>query len=169
MLIVLAPLALDDQGWSTLGIASIFFAAGLLEVVINPLLGRASDRRGRLLPIRLALGASAVVAAALAFAREPLFIAVLVCAAALSFGGFYTPGMSMTSHRAEAAGLAQGLAFGIMNSAWALGQMTGPTLGGALAEASDDAVPYLLGAFLCILTLFATWQVAAQKARPRAA
>jgi MFS family permease len=169
MLIVLAPLALDDHGWSTLGIASVFFAAGLLEVVINPLLGRASDRRGRLLPIRVALGASTVVAAALAFAREPLFIALLVCAAAFSFGGFYTPGMSLTSHRAEAVGVAQGLAFGFMNSAWALGEMTGPTLGGALAEASDDAVPYLLGACLCVITLLATWRVSVQKARPHAA
>jgi MFS family permease len=168
MLIVLAPLSLDDHGWSTLAIATVFFAAGLFEVVINPILGRATDRRGRLLPIRVALGASTVVAAALAAATEPLLIALLVCAAALSFGGFYTPGMALTSHRAEAVGVAQGLAFGIMNSAWALGELTGPTLGGALAQTFDDAVPYLLGAALCVLTLIAT-QVAAQNASARAA
>jgi MFS family permease len=169
VLIVLTPLALDDHGWSTLAIASVFFAAGLFEVVINPLLGRASDRRGRLLPIRVALGASAVVAAALAVASAPLAIALLVCAAALSFGGFYTPGMALTSHRAETFGVAQGLAFGIMNSAWALGEMTGPTIGGALAQAFDDAVPYLLGSGLCVLTLLATRQVTTRRARPSAA
>ena len=54
--------------------------------------------------------------------------------------------MSLTSHRAEAVGLAQGLAFGIMNSAWALGELVGPTLGGVLAEAFGDAAPYLVGA-----------------------
>ena len=168
MLIVLAPLALHSHGWSTLAISAVFFAAGLFEVVVNPIVGRTSDRRGRLLPIRLALAASTVVAAGLAAATAPLVIALLVCAGFLCFGGFYTPGIALTSHRADAVGIAQGLAFGIMNSAWALGELTGPTIGGALAQAFDDAVPYLLGAVLCVLTLVAT-QVAAQNARARAA
>jgi len=169
VLVVLAPLALDAEGWSTLAIAVVFFGVGLIEVVINPLLGRATDRRGRLLPIRVALTASIVGAAGLAAAEEPFVLALLVGAAALSFGAMYTPGMSLTSHRAESAGLAQGLAFGIMNSAWALGEMTGPTVGGALAEAYGDAVPYLIAAGLCGLTLVATQRVAAQRARPREA
>jgi predicted MFS family arabinose efflux permease len=169
LLVVLAPLALDDGGWSTLGIASVFFAAGLVEVVINPLLGRLSDRVGPLLPVRVALTASVVVGVALAAASEPAVIALLVCAAAISFGACYTPGMALTSHRAESAGLAQGLAFGIMNSAWAVGEMTGPTLGGALAEAFGDAVPYLAGALLCAVTLVATTRVAPRRARPHAA
>ncbi len=169
VLVVLAPLALDAEGWSTLAIAAVFFGAGLIEVVINPLLGRATDRRGRLLPIRVALTASIIVAAGLAAAEEPFVLALLVGAAALSFGALYTPGMALTSHRAESAGLAQGLAFGIMNSAWALGEMTGPTVGGALAQAYGDAVPYLIGAGLCGLTLVATQRVAAQRARPREA
>ena len=71
---------------------------------------------------------------------------LLVALAAISFGGFYTPGMALVSDRAEAVGLAQGLGFGIMNTAWALGNMTGPVAGGALAEAAGDAVPYLLAA-----------------------
>ena len=137
--------------------------------MINPLLGRATDRVGRLLPIRVALGASVVVAVALAAATEPLAISFLACTAALTFGALYTPGMALTSHRAEASGLAQGLAFGVMNSAWAIGAVTGPTLGGALAETFGDSLPYLLGALLCGLTLAATHRVAAQRARPRAA
>jgi MFS family permease len=170
MLVVLGPLALSSGDWSALAIAVVFFVAGLLEAGLSPIVGRASDRRGRLLPIRIALAASIVVAAALAAAREPAVIAVLIGTAALAFGGFYTPGMALTSHRAEAAGLAQGLAFGIMNSAWALGELTGPVLGGALATAFGDGVPYLLGAALCGLTLLATQRVAAaHRARPHAA
>ena len=169
MLVVLAPLALDDAGWTTLAIALVFFATGLLEAVINPVLGRASDRVGPLVPIRIALAASVAVATGLAFATRPGLIALLVCAAALSFGACYTPGMTLTSHRADAAGLAQGLAFGIMNSAWALGELTGPTVGGALGEAFGDAVPYLVGAAACGLTLLASTQVTARKARPSAA
>jgi MFS family permease len=170
MLVVLAPLALDDEGWSAVAIAVVFFTAGLLEAALAPILGRATDRRGRLLPIRVALAASIVVAGGLAAAQGPLAIAFLVGAAALAFGGFYTPGMALTSHRAEAVGLAQGLAFGIMNTAWAMGELTGPVLSGALAAEFGDAVPYLVGAALCALTLLATQRVAAtQRARPRAA
>src|SRR6187431_371099 len=93
-LVVLAPLDLDDAGWSSLAIGAVFFGAGLLEVAISPLLGRASDRRGRLLPIRAALAASIVVACLFAAAGKPAVIALLVAAAALSYGGFYTPGMA---------------------------------------------------------------------------
>jgi MFS family permease len=170
VLVVLTPLALDAGGWSTLAIALVFFVTGLAEAVINPFLGQISDRVGRLLPIRAALAASIVVAMGLAAASEPALIAILIGAAAITFGGFYTPGMSLTSHRAEEAGLAQGLAFGFMNSAWALGATIGPTVGGVLAQKFGDAVPYLVGAALCALTLVATQRVAAsQRARPHAA
>ena len=160
LLIVLTPLALDDAGWSTFAIAAVFFGSGLVEVVLNPLLGRYSDRAGRLLPIRAGLTASVVVALALAVSSEAAIIALLVCAAGISFGSLYTPSMSLTSHRAETAGLAQGLAFGVMNTAWALGELVGPSAGGALADSAGDAAPYLVGAALCALTLAATYRVA---------
>ena len=169
ILIVLAPLALDDAGWRTLAIAAVFFTAGLAEVVINPLLGRITDRMGRLRPIRLALGGALVVAVALALTSEPVVLALLVGAAAVAFGSMYTPGMSLASHRAESAGLSQGLAFGVMNSAWAVGELTGPSLGGALADAYGDAVPYLAGAGLCAATFVATLRYTARRASPSAA
>ena len=168
-LVVLAPLALDDAGWSTLGIAAIFFAAGLAEVVINPFIGRATDRLGRLLPIRFALAGSVAVAVVLAASSEPILIAILIGAAGITFGSLYTPGMALTSHRADAAGLAQGLAFGVMNTAWAVGALLGPSLGGALGESQGDAAPYLLGAGLCVLTLLASYRVSAARMRPREA
>ena len=168
-MVVLAPLALDDAGWTTLAIASVFFLTGLVESAINPVLGRVTDRVGRLLPIRIALVASLFVAAGLAAASEPILIALLIGGAAIAYGSLYTPGMALTSHRAEATGLAQGLAFGIMNSAWAVGALVGPSVGGALAELRGDAVPYLLGAGLCALTLLATQRVTTQEVRPREA
>ncbi|HEX4746810.1 MAG TPA: MFS transporter [Gaiellaceae bacterium] len=159
LLIVLTPLALDEAGWGTFAIAGVFFASGLVEVALNPLLGRFSDRVGRLRPIRVGLVASTIVAVTLSVGSGAAVIAVLVCAAAISFGSLYTPGMSLTSHRADAAGLAQGIAFGVMNTAWALGELVGPTAGGALADAAGDAVPYLIGATLCAATLAATYAV----------
>jgi MFS family permease len=166
MLDVLAPLALDDAGFGVVAIAAVFVAAGLVETAVNPLVGRLSDRRGRLLPIRMSLAASVVVGVALALAEEPLALALLVIAAAIAFGGFYTPGMALVADRAELAGLAQGLGFGVMNSAWALGALAGPAVGGALADALGDPAPYLLGAALSGATLAA---LAAHAARPRTA
>jgi MFS family permease len=168
VLLVLTPLALDSAGWGAFAIAGVFFGAGLVEVVLNPVLGRFSDRVGRLIPIRASLAASAVMAAALASASSAVAIAALVCVASISFGSLYTPSMSLASHRADAAGLAQGLAFGVVNTAWACGELIGPTLGGALAESAGDAAPYLVGAFLCVLTLAATYRVAGRM-RPDAA
>lgn len=167
LLIVLTPLALDDAGWGTLAIAAVFFVAGLTEVFLNPLLGRYSDRVGRLLPIRVGLAAATVVAVALAVSSGAALVALLVCAASLSFGSLYTPGMTLTSQRAEVAGLAQGLAFGVMNTAWAVGELLGPAAGGALAEAVGDAAPYLVGAALCAATLASTYGVTGRSG-PRA-
>ena len=150
---VLAPLALDAGGYGAIAIGAVFLVAGLIETALNPLLGRLSDRRGRLLPIRWALCASIVVGILLAVADSPAAIAVLAVAGALSFGGFYTPGIALVSDRAEMVGLAQGLAFGIMNTAWAAGALVGPTVGGGLADLLGDAAPYLLCSFLCAITL----------------
>ena len=47
---VLAPLALDAGGYGAIAIGAVFLVAGLIETALNPLLGRLSDRRGRLLP-----------------------------------------------------------------------------------------------------------------------
>ena len=152
---VLAPLALDARGLGAVAIGVVFLAAGLAEVGLNPVVGRFSDRRGRLLPIRVALSASVIVAGLLAVATQPLVIAALVAAASVSFGGFFTPGMALVSDRAELAGLTQGLAFGVMNTAWAVGALVGPSAGGALAGWSGDALPYLLCSALCGGTLLA--------------
>ena len=153
VLVVLVPLRLDRGGFTPFAIGAVFLAAGLVEVVVNPLLGRFSDRRGRLLPVRLALAASVGVAVAFAIARDPYPVALLAVLAAISFGAFYTPGMALVSDRAETAGLSQALGFGIMNTAWALGNMSGPAIGGTLAAAFGDSVPYLVAAALCAATL----------------
>ncbi len=125
-LVVLVPLQLDDGGFTPFAIGAVFLAAGLVETVVNPFLGRFSDRRGRLLPIRIALAASIVVALAFAAARDPYPLALLTVLAAITFGAFYTPGMALVSDRTESAGLSQAIGFGIMNTAWALGNMSGP-------------------------------------------
>ncbi|TML55899.1 MAG: MFS transporter [Actinobacteria bacterium] len=78
VLIVLVPLRLSQHGWGTIAIGALFLATTALEMVLNPLLGRLTDRRGRMRPVRAALLASILVSAALAWATEPGLIAPLV-------------------------------------------------------------------------------------------
>ena len=140
---VLAPLALDAGGYGVVAIGAVFLVAGLIETALNPLLGRLSDRRGRLLPIRWALCASIVVGILLAFAQPCCDRRARRRRRALVRRLLHA-GIALVSDRAEIAALAQGLAFGVMNTAWAAGALIGPTLGGGLADPLGDAAPYLL-------------------------
>jgi MFS family permease len=150
---VLVPLELGDAGWGAAAIAGLFIGAAAVEMVVAPLLGRFSDRRGRLLPLRLAASGAIAVTAGLALAGRPLLIAPLVVAAAIAFGSFWAPAMALLSDGAERIGLAQGLGFGLMNAAWGAGNSLGPALGGGLADAAGDAVPFALMSCVCGLTL----------------
>ena len=149
---VLAPLHLHARGWGGVAIGGLFLAAAAFETALNPLLGRFTDRRGRMLPIQAALLGSILVSLALAGASAPVFVAALVVVASISYGAFFTPGMALVSDSADRSGIAQGLVFGVMNGAWAVGNVVGPALGGALAESAGDALSYLLLAALCLAT-----------------
>jgi predicted MFS family arabinose efflux permease len=152
-LMVLAPLALDDRGFSAVGIGAVWIGATAIEAGINPWLGRVADRLGPARPARLALGASTVVALGLAATEWPWLLVPLVFAAAVAFGALFSPALTMLSHAAESVGLAQGLSFGVMNAAWAIGNAIGPAAGGGLAQLTSDAVPYLVGAAICAFSL----------------
>jgi MFS family permease len=150
---VLVPLELGDAGWTAAAIAGVFIVSAAIEMVVAPLIGRFSDRSGRFLPLRLALVGSIVVTLGLALASNPYALAPLVVAAAIAFGAFWAPAMALLSDGADRLGLAQGLGFGLMNAAWGAGNALGPVLGGALADAAGDAVPFVLMAGVCAVTL----------------
>ena len=60
--------------------------------------------------------------------------------------------MSMITDEAELRGLDYGYAFALVNIAWAPGQAGGAAIGGAIASATSDAVPYLALAAICLAT-----------------
>jgi MFS family permease len=155
VLIVLLPLRLGDLGWGAAAIGVVFIAAAALEAALAPVLGRASDRHGRLPVVRVSLLGSILVSLALAWAGGAAPNVVLALAASLAFGGFWAPAMALISEGAERSGLAQGLAFGVMNAAWAIGNAIGPSFAGWLADHAGDAVPFVLTAAICLLTLVA--------------
>jgi MFS family permease len=167
VLTVLVPLKLHDAGWGGVAIGAVFLVTAAIETVLNPVLGHMADRRGRLLPVQLALVGSIAVSLAFAWADAAPTVAALVVVAGITYGAFYTPGMTVLTDAAERRGIAAGLAFGAMNGAWAAGNAVGPALGGWLADVAGDSLPYLLLAGVCLATLAATTPLVPRYLQPR--
>lgn len=161
VLAVLAPLRLAELGLAGVAIGAAFLVAAAIEAALSPFLGRLSDRRGRLVPLRIGLTASAVVAAVIPWLGQPWLLAGAVVLAGMAYGSFWAPALAQLSDVAEARGLDHAYGFALTNIAWAPGQAIGAAGGGALAGATADALPYLVLAACCALTLVAI--------RPRAA
>jgi MFS family permease len=155
VLSVLGPLHLAAVGWSASAIGAVWLLSAALEAAASPFIGRVSDRRGALVPVRFALAAAALLSLMLALAGRPLLYAPLVLLASIAYGILFTPAFALIADGAEHAGLAQGHAFGVMNAVWALGAMLGPLAAGAIAGVSGDWLVYVLATALCVGTLVA--------------
>ena len=150
---VLAPLRMDALGAGGVAIGAAFLASAAVEAVISPLAGRASDRSGRLLPIRAGLLAAAVVAILLPLPGSAFLVGAGVVLTFAALATFWAPAMAMLSDASDQVGLDQALAFSLSNLAWSIGHGVGAGGGGALAEATSNTVPYVLLAVICGVTL----------------
>jgi MFS family permease len=162
VLSTLAPLELSAAGWGAAAIGGVWLISAILETAIAPLSGLLLDRRGVLLPIQIALAASVPISVGLAIGPRPLVYVPLVILAGGAYGALFTPSFALIAEGAERSALPQGMAFGLMNAAWATGALIGPAAGGAVAAASGDVVPFLFSAAFCGSAL-----VAVQRARHR--
>ncbi|HET7045199.1 MAG TPA: MFS transporter, partial [Gaiellaceae bacterium] len=157
---VLAPLRLSQLGFGALAIAATWMVSASLEALASPMLGHLSDRIGRRRPLYGSLAGAIVVLAVIPWPPSAYALAALVVCAGVAFGSFWTPAMALLSDAGEAQGLSHGYSFALMNLAWAPGQAVGAAVGGGVASATRDAVPYLALAGLCALTLAALWRSA---------
>jgi predicted MFS family arabinose efflux permease len=94
-----------------------------------------------------------VMAIVLPLPQTAVLVGLCVTLTFVSLASFWAPGMAMLSDAAENAGLDLALAFAISNLAWALGHVFGAGVGGAVADATSDSVPYAALAVLCAGTL----------------
>lgn len=152
---VLAPLRLDVLGAGTLAIAVIFLICTAVEALMSPVFGRLADRRGPYPVARLGLAACIVMAVILPLPGSVVPYAIALVAACVAFGAPWVPASALLSAGADRQDLGQGIAFGLWNLAWGGGQAIGSAGGAGIAEVTSDAVPYLLLAGLCGLTLLA--------------
>jgi MFS family permease len=153
VLSVLAPLHLGRLGWTSAGVGAIFVLTAAANTAVTPLLGRWSDRSGRLVPLRAVLVLCCVGSIVLALPTGHWGYAVLVFAG----GGFYallwTPAMVLLSDAADDQRLGFVAGFALMNLAWSPGQLVGSSFAGAVAQETSDAVPFLIAAALCVASL----------------
>ena len=145
----LAPLQLSAAGWGAAAIGGVWLVSAGVETVISPVAGRLLDRRGVLFPIQIALAASVPISVGLAIGPRPLAYVPLVVLAGAAYGALFTPAFALIAEGAERSALPQGMAFGLMNAAWATGALIGPAAGGAVAAATGDVVPFLVSAVFC--------------------
>jgi MFS family permease len=145
----IVPLRMDDLGASGTAVAAAFLIAAGGEALISPLVGRASDRHGRIVPIRTGLLLATVLVVVLPLPQHALAVAALLVLASMTLGLFWAPAMALVSDIAERVGLHLGPAFGLVNLAFGGGVMVGAAAGGAIADATTDAVPCAILAALC--------------------
>ncbi len=149
LIAVLAPLRLHQLGAGAAVIGATFFIAAAAESLVSPAVGRFSDRHGRRLPLRFGLGLTACLLVCLALPELALLLALVVVLTDAALGAFWAPAMAMISDAADQLGFDHGLAAGLMNAAWAAGQMLGAGAGGALAGLAGDHTPIGIAAAVC--------------------
>ena len=156
---VLVPLRLDALGVTAVTIGAIWVVAAAVEATAAPLVGHVSDRRGRLPTLRAGVAGSCGALLALTLLDSPWWlVAALVVLAGFALGSFWAPAMSLLSDEAERTGLDYAFGFTLINLAWAPALIAGSAGGAALADATSDAVAYLVLSVLCALTLAALWR-----------
>jgi predicted MFS family arabinose efflux permease len=149
---VLGPLRLDAAGVGTLGMTLFWAASAAVGAVQSPLLGRWSDRRGRLEPVRAGLVVSIAISIAIPFSDGRAAAIALVLAASVVYNSFWVPGGALLAEAGEAQGLAHGLSFALFNLSWAPAGAIGSIAGASLADSLGTASSYLVLAALCALT-----------------
>jgi MFS family permease len=152
---VLVPLRMDALGAASVAIGATYLIAAGFEATTSPIVGRLSDRRGRLVPIRAGLVGAAVLLVAIPIPDSVLIVAVLFVGTALALATFWAPAMALLSDEIERARVQQGFAFAFTNIAWSAGQLAGNGGGSALAEATADWVSYAVVAVLFVVTFAA--------------
>lgn len=156
---VLAPLRINDLGGGAGVVAGAFMIGAALEAVLAPLVGRFSDRVGRLRPYTFGMLVCAAAVLLLPASNAVGLVVVDLVIVSLGAGFCFAPSLAMLSDAADATALHQGFAAGLINVAWASGQVLGGVGGGAGANAASDTLPCVLSAVLLLATVAAARQM----------
>jgi predicted MFS family arabinose efflux permease len=149
---LLVPIHLHATGLSDAAIGWVFTAGSALSVGVAVVVGRRAERIDRRRTAQRGCVGVAVITAFLAFdpPTTGFNIGVVV------FFGFatllWTTVYPMCSQAADDAGIGQGIALGLLNTAWAAAAMTAPVLAGLTAEHASTAMAFAMWSAAGVLT-----------------
>lgn len=149
---VLGPLRLHRFGAAAAVVGLVFLCAGALEAGLAPVVGRLSDVRGRIAPMRVGLLAGAVTTLLFTLPHDVWLLALVILLITTAIGTFWAPALAMLSDSVERRQIDQAVGAALMNLGWAGGQIVGSGGGGAIAKLGGDGLPLAVIAGLCLLT-----------------
>lgn len=157
------PLHLDaDLGMSATELGLLFAAAALSHTLTSPLMGRLSDRFGRLPILRLGFVLAALLVPVPAFLSTKAAVAVSMAALGVVASFVMSPVSPGLADAVESMGSRSfGSVFSLVNVAYAVGMMLGPLLGSALVEAGGIRV-----ALVATGALFAAYLLPLARLKP---
>ena len=154
-LLVLGSLELDRLGAGPTTIGATFLIAGAIGVVQAPLVGRWSDRRGRLLPIRLGLLMCIPALVALSWTHSRVVAALFVIFASVAVRFTIGPTGALLSDACRDTGSGDVFALAVWLPVGAIGVAVGSAGGGALAQAAGPSWTYNTLAACVLIVLVA--------------
>lgn len=150
---VFLPIFLDEQaGFSTIEIGSLFTIQVVVATLTKPIMGRFSDKYGRVPVIIAGLLIGGITMVFMAYSSDYLLLAVLV--------GFFGLGLATVTASTSAlvADLSKasshGGALGVLSSVMDIGHSTGPMVGGLLVSALNYKATFgIFGGIMAIAGL----------------
>lgn len=160
------PLHLDATlGMRASEIGLLFAAAALAHTLTSPLMGRLSDRFGRLPVLRVGFVLAAFLVPVPAFLTTKATVALSMAALGVTASFVMSPVSPGLADAVEAMGTRSfGSVFSLVNVAYAVGMMAGPLAGSALVEAVG-----MRGALAATGVAFALYLVPLGRLKPVAA
>lgn len=130
------PLHLDASlGMRASEIGVLFAAAALTHTLTSPLMGRLSDRFGRLRILRIGFALAALLLPLPAFVATKVSVAISMAALGVTASFVLSPVSPGLADAVEAMGTRSfGSVFSLVNVAYSVGMMAGPLVGSALVE-----------------------------------
>lgn len=150
---VFLPIYLYEQvGLAPLGIGLLFTVQIVAATLTKPMMGRLSDRYGRVLMITAGLALGGITMAFITYSENYLMLAVLIGLFGLGLATVTASSAALVADLSPAS--SHGSALGVLSSVMDIGHSTGPIVGGLLISAYHYDVAFgIVGAGLVVASL----------------
>jgi MFS family permease len=153
---VYLPIYLKEQaGFSTIEIGSLFTVQIIVAALTKPIMGRLSDKYGRVLMLALGLMAGGATLALMIHLTNYFLLAILVGLFGLGLATVTASSAALVADISRVS--SHGSALGMLSSVMDIGHSTGPMVGGLLVGAYDYKFAFgIIGAGLIAVSLLYT-------------